>query len=589
MHQQSEAKILTEMTEVPASWPLATVVDAFLNLAAYHYAHANLALEANRALEAVSTRLMELWASQPAEAEAWLQQCGECFAPELAGEATRTELLSEALLRHGAAEIGKYGWRSDYGTYDWGDWCFTEVGLLRGEPWESPGHCAEWAAEYLRQPHIRPRCRALAERLAAVESRETARKRQRLEEETAERRRLRRLQTAKGETGKCTNKCNEFVARAAAAESLAVEIMQELRQVQQAAEAEASEHAKTTQKCSEFVARAAAAESRAAEMQKELRQLQEEHGKCQERCKELAKRLQAAEAEASEHAHTKQLLARAEADVAEQWKELQRLEMENLHLKDGSQQSTELQVEKAVLQDRCEQLQQQLAEARGQLEVLWVERGMYQERLRRLPEKNKKQESHHHRHPSFNPPGPASVQENCFMLNAIFKSRMDVFREGSDLQIGSQVLAGDGETVLEVVEIKEARTTEVVDLKAAGATLLVTPDHPVLVPDAGGKGGCHLYMPAGKLKVGDFVMNNSGEPVALTTAETLPTECNVLKIVFKPDLPVAVFPNPSSCILSKGQKKSQNRRSVRGRGQAAVDPIDGGASIPDTAAGEYTD
>ncbi|CAE7918697.1 unnamed protein product [Symbiodinium sp. KB8] len=293
--------------------------------------------------------------------------------------------------------------------------------------------------------------------------------------------------------------------------------------------------------------------------------------------------------------------------------------MENLSLKAGSQQSTEMHVEKAVLQDRCEQLQQQLAEARGQLEVLWVERGMYQERLRQLAEMNKKQESRHHRHPAFHPPGPApsqesdlaeqlgyslvdedvasvlsgssgcSLQQNCFMLNALFKCRMDVFREGSDLQIGSQVLAGDGETVLEVVEIKEARATEVVDLKAGAATLRVTPDHPVPIPNAEGKAGGHHCLPAGKLKVGDFVMNSSGEPVALTTAETLAMECKVLKIVFKPDLPVAVFPNPSSCILSKGQKKSQKRRSVRGRGQQAADPIDEGASIPDTAAGEYTD
>ena len=84
-------------------------------------------------------------------------------------------------------------------------------------------------------------------------------------------------------------------------------------------------------------------------------------------------------------------------------------------------------------------------------------------------------------------------------------------------------------------------------------------------------------------------MNSSGEPVALTTAETLPMECKVLKIVFKPDLPVAVFPKPPSCILSMGQKKSQIRRSVKGRGQEPADPIDEGASIPDTAAGEYTD
>ena len=385
------------------------------------------------------------------------------------------------------------------------------------------------------------------------------------------------------------------------------------------------------ERCEELTTRAAAAESAvaAAACKRSSGSCRLQHCKCQERCEELANRLEAAEAEASEHAKTKERLAHAEADACEQRLELQRLQKENLRFKDGCQRaetggSTELQVEKAVWQDRCEQLQQQLTEARGQLEVLWQERGMYQERLCQLAER-KKQEFHHHRHPTFNHRGPApsnaafgdqesdlaeqlgyslvdedhasilsgssgcSVKQNCFMLDAIFKSRMDVFREGSDLQKGSQVLAGDGETVLEVVEIsKEARTTEVVDLQAGAATLRVTPDHPVQVPDEGGKAGRHLYMPAGKLKVGDFVMLGSGEPVALTIAETLPMECKVLKIVFNPNLPVAVFSSPS-CILSKGHKKSQNRRSIRGRGKEAAHPVDEGASIPDTAAGEYTD
>ena len=599
MSQQSEAKLLKELTEVPAGWPLATVLDAFLNLATYGADH----IPAERAREAVSTRLVELWASQPAEAEGWLQQCRERFATQLEGKETRPEQLGEALLRHGAAESGKYDW---FGKHGRNHWRFSEAGLLRGALRGSAADWEYWAVHYLQKPHIRE----LAERLEQAESPETARKRQKLEEETSERRRL------EAELQKSQEEGRVLRNRLAAAEAQLSSKTAELQTAQ-------SEAAKCKEQCKEFATRAAAAEAGAAEMQKELRQVQEEHGKCQERCEEFATRLQAAEAEASEHAGTKQRLARAEADVAEQRLEMQRLEMENLRLKDGSQrtemgQSTELQVEKAVLQDRCEQLQQQLAEARAQLEVLWEERGMYQERLRQLAEMNKKQEPHHHRHPAFHPPGTApsdtafgdqewdlvdedvasvlsgssgcSVQQNCFMLDAIFKSRMDVFREGSDLQEGSQVLAGDGETVLEVVEIsKEARTKKVVDLQAGAATLRVTPDHPVQVPDENGQAGCRLYMPAGKLKVGDFVMLDSGEPVALTTAETLPMECKVLKIVFKPDLPVAIFSSPS-CILSKGHKKLQKRRSLRGRrGQEPADPIDEGASIPDTAAGEYMD
>ena len=539
MPQQPETKFLQDLTEVPAGWPLATVIDAFAHLAIH----------------------------DPSFPRWWI--CGLA-----AGAGRKPRAAARARRRRRRSWHGNYGWH----------WEFSEM----------------VAAGYPQIPYLRARCRKLAQRLVAAESPETARKRQKLEEETAERPRL------EAELQKSQEEGRELRNRLAAAEAEVSSKDAELRAAQ-------SESAKCKEQCKEFAARAAAAEAGPAEMQKELRQVQEEQGRCQERCEEFATRLQAFEAEASEHADTQQRLARAEAYVAEQRLAMQRLEMENLSLKAGSQQaetgSTELQVEKAVLQDRCEQLQQQLAEARGQLEVLWQERGMYQERLRQLAEMNKKQGSQHHRLPTFHPPGPApsdtafgdqesdlmdedlaSVQQqNCFMLDAIFKCRMDVLREGRNLQIGSQVLAGDGETVLEVVEIKEARTTEVVDLKAGAATLRVTPDHSVPIPNAEGKAGGHHCLPAGKLKVGDFVMNSSGEPVALTTAKTLPTECNVLKIVFKPDLPVAVFPNPSSCILSKGHKKSQKRRSVRGRGQQAADPIDEGASIPDTAAGEYTD
>ena len=589
--QQPKVKFLHDLTEVPADWPLATVIDAFAALAAYLSSDAI----ASRALEVVSRRLVDLWASQPAEAQAWRELHAK--------EATRPEELQEALLRHGAAEFGKYGY---------GGWRFSEAGLLQEEWPGSAEQREDLAAWYLQHSLTRDRCRELAERLAAAESQETARKRQKLEEETSECRRL-EAELHKSQEEECRDLRNRLAA-------VETEMSSKTAELQTAQ----SESAMCKERCEEFASRAAAAESAVAELRQELRQVQEEHGKCRERCEELLSRLEAAEAEASEHAKTKELVAQAESHAAEKQPEVQRLQQDaSRSFRDGSERA-EVHLAtgscEAVLQDRCEQLQQQLAEARGQLEVLWEERGMYKERLRQLAER-KKQASHH---PSFNPrPAPHdaafgdeepdlaeqlgyslvdedhasvlsgssgwSVRQNCFMLDAIFKSRMDVLREGSDLQKGSQVLAGDGKTVLEVVDIsKEAQTTKVVDLQAGSATLRVTPDHPVQVPNEGGNTGRPLCMPAGKLKVGELVMLDSGEPAALTSAETLAMECNVLKIVFKPDLPVAVFSSPS-CILSKGHQKLQTRRGVRGRGKEAAHPTDEGASIPDTAAGEYMD
>ncbi|CAE7447559.1 ANK3, partial [Symbiodinium sp. CCMP2456] len=372
-------QVLYELTAVPAGWSLATVIDAFARLAACHPTHPS-ASAASRALEALSDRLEELWASQPQEAEAWLQRCRERFATELAGKETRPELLCEALLRHGAAENGKY----------WNGYAcrFSEVGLLRGAPRGSAAEREQWAAEYLQWPYIRDRCRELAERLvqAEAESQETARKRQKLEEESSERRRL------EAELHKSQEEGRELRNRLAAAEA---EVSCKTAELQTAQ----GESAKCKERCEELATRAAAAESAVVELRQELGQLQDEHGKCQERCQELAKCL---EAEASEHGKTKELLAQAESHAAEQQSEVQRLQDASRSFQDGVQLTTGSS--KAVLQDRCEQLQQQLAEARGQLEVLWEERGMYKERLRQLAER-KTQASHHP--PSLHPLGPA--------------------------------------------------------------------------------------------------------------------------------------------------------------------------------------
>ena len=48
-----------------------------------------------------------------------------------------------------------------------------------------------------------------------------------------------------------------------------------------------------------------------------------------------------------------------------------------------------------------------------------------------------------------------SVKPDCFMPDAIFKTRtggIEHFERGSELQKGSQVVAGDDETILEVCE-----------------------------------------------------------------------------------------------------------------------------------------
>ena len=564
MAQHSEVKDLKKLTAVPAGWPLATVIDAFACLAAYHPSQA----PAKRAREALSFRLAELWASQPEEAQAWLERCREHFAQEINGKATRRERLCEALLQHGAAEWGKYGW--------YWNWRFSEAGLLRelrlGAQQEST------AARYLQWPYIRDRCRELAERLEQAESTETARKRQKLEEETSERRRL------EAELQKSQEEGRELRNRLAAAEAQVCSVQ--------------VESAKHHEQCEN---RAASAESAAEEMRQELRQLQDEHCKCQTRCEELARCLEVAEAEVSEQ---KGRLVEAESDATKMLVELQHGHQARLALAKEEAGSRELQLEKAVLQERCEQLRQELkqtsakAEAErsamlGRMQVLREElKDMHKQRIREL--ELQQQEARDLVGPALAETSGGqepdlAAQLGCFMSDAIFKTRScdaDYYLMGKDLSEGSPVVAADG-SILKVAEPPEiCPATEVVDLQAGGATLRVTPDHPVRVPDARGELDKILYLPAGQLKKGDSVILDSGEAAKLTGVSLQVKECQVLKIVFEPDLPVAVFSSPP-CIQSKGHnKKPSTRRAGECRkGKAAVDPTDGAVSIPDTAVG----
>ncbi|CAE7541503.1 unnamed protein product [Symbiodinium sp. CCMP2592] len=607
MPQQSEAKLLRELTEVPAAWPLATVIDAFLDLAR------GLA-EPARAREVVGRRLVELWAAQPAEAEAWLEHFGELKT------ATRQERLCEALLRHVAAEWGKY----------WGsDWRFSEAGLLRGEL-RSAAEREQNAAFYLQHQLPRARCRELAERLVAAESSETARKRQKLEEEPSERRRLEEeLQTSQN--------------RLAVAEAEVSSKDAELQAAQ-------SDSAGLKEQCKELATRAAVAESAVAEIRQELRQLQEEHSKCQEHCQELANRLEAAEADASKHAQTKELLAKLQSHAAEKQLEVQRLQEESRGYpecmsSEEAKSKMELQLEKAVLLERCEQLRQQLAKAEGklgQMQVLWEEKATYKERCRQLERQLAEAKpppaavsppvqatlTRQGQAPSDDAASSAesdlteyilvddgitlasssssvlshsswfSVKPDCFMSDAIFKTRsssVDFYLMGRDLRKGSQVVAGDDETIMEVCEAPVlCQAKEIVRLQAGGATLRVTADHPVQIPPEegpkkGGEGGgsCR-YAPAGSLKPGALVMLDSGEPAALTGVASETGDFEVLKLAFKPNRSVAVFSCPPS-ILSKGaNSKPAIRRAKmgqrRGQGSTAEENADEGrASMPNTA------
>ena len=614
---------LPELTAVPAGWPLETVLDAFVHLAKYDPA------DAQRALEALAARLVELWAANPAEAAARL------FLH--LNEDRSQERLAELLLQHARSEWSRCCVQS-----------FSEGGLER-----EAGCWTLWTLWPWWEAVFRPRCSELAGLLAAAEAEaeETARKRQKVE--------------AKGQEEQLREEKRQLGERLEAAEAELHSAKEELSQqklqnaqlnasleVAQAAAAEKQAELQAAKReCELLTERVAVAEAAAAHKARELQAAQDEGAAQKDRCEQLARRLDASEAEASgKHCD----LQRLQDECSKHRERCEQLatRLAAVEAVSRNKPDNKTLVENAVYKDRCEQLNKQLTNAEAKLGQMLVEKGECQERRRQLErqlaEANRevKRFGRHGAHAALACHGESegassspesglteqmgytmvdvdddassvlscsswfSVKNHCFMSDAIFKTRScgnDFFLPGGDLKKGSQVVAGDDATILKVAANPElCRATEVVDLQAGAATLRVTPDHlvQVPVPDATGKSGKiaenrdYGYLPAGDLKVGDHVMLDSGEPVVLASVDRRPADCEVLKIVFEPDLPVAVFSSPP-CILSKGHKrkpstrrgKDKNRGRSQGSQGAADEPdetMDGGASIPITA-GDYMD
>jgi len=179
---------------------------------------------------------------------------------------------------------------------------------------------------------------------------------------------------------------------------------------------------------------------------------------------------------------------------------------------------------------------------------------------------------------------------HCFMPFTLFKMATVGTRvPASDLKIGSRIMAADGVTVLEVSSVVPNKAREVLQLEAGEAKLTVTGTHRMLVPHRGDSGKAS-EVPAGRLNVGDAILckTHDGASIAQELTSVLvmvgEEDIDVLQIAFVPDVPVAVFEEPSMSLLSKGFRKKKTRRTYKQKAGR-----DGTDSIPDTAAGDYSD
>jgi len=276
--------------------------------------------------------------------------------------------------------------------------------------------------------------------------------------------------------------------------------------------------------------------------------------------------------------------------------------------KDLLEQIQKLRIENAVLTERCtqiEKLEQENRSLKGELSDMrrWPKLEGHPELSRELlgqsvadcwhgngsayPENEVSDESHI-RGSLSDALSPASITsswtwisactgENCFLLTALFKATSashDFYLRASDLLKGSHVQAYDDETVLEVTCNPERHeVNELIEIGAGGAILPVTLDHRVPVIREGNE--CTVQ--AKDLHLQDHVLVNNAY-TALTSLVRKIEVVPVVKITFKPDMPVPVF-MPPPMIATKGHHKKPLRRSGMNK---RVQSVQANVSVPDT-------
>ena len=630
---------LWELTAVPEAWPFSTVLDAWAQVCWRRSDDSAVELGLQKAEKALESRLEELWASRLQETQRWCAEHLELYdLHETCRGLTEEKQLVCVLWYHQYCSAHNKSHFSAAGLVvaPWPQGVEEEKQLHQ----VLHEHCRRRskATKLVAGPWAR--CvmvwisitSDLARRFFAARARGQA---------EAKRRRLEAAVEPQGaeaaELHAPREECGELKDRL----TVAASELQAMRE-------ELGERREECAKLQEALATAEAAYLQAAwqevvQCQNELQQVREEN----EKLKEALATAEAASLEqASELQSAREEVLQCQNKLQQVWEEncqlrerCEQLEMYAATGEGASGSAPDLQsvlvVKNAVYKDRCEQLKQQTARNMGQIQSLLEEKGMYRERCNQLQRNLAKATEeaarlrggvslhpvfpHHAEGASSNSSSQESnsniemdcdyivvdddetssdlslsswfsVKPHCFMIDAIFKTRKygtDFFLMGKDLVKGSEVVAGDDQTILQVSEPpKVCKASKAVRLQAGAATLQVTPDHLVQFFDEDDElEASNSYRPAGQLKVGDCVVLDSGEAAALTSVTTFPVDCEVLKLVFKPDLPVAVFSSPL-CILSKGHKKKPvtRRAGMCPKRKETVDDqtADDGVSIPIT-------
>jgi len=148
----------------------------------------------------------------------------------------------------------------------------------------------------------------------------------------------------------------------------------------------------------------------------------------------------------------------------------------------------------------------------------------------------------------------------CFLADMLFQMTTEPpsFSAAKDLRPGFLVVAADGETILEVTNVKEDETSKLIELHAEdSAPFKTTASHRVMVPAYAAK---PIAIRAGDVKENDFVLCTRNLAKKVMKVKFLEEHAAIFAISFKPDEPVAAFMPPSSVVLTKGLTSKPTRR-----------------------------
>jgi len=145
----------------------------------------------------------------------------------------------------------------------------------------------------------------------------------------------------------------------------------------------------------------------------------------------------------------------------------------------------------------------------------------------------------------------------CFIAGTSFRCPDDTFI-GVEAVEPHEVLCGHNGVSVEVVTAvrHEIQERELTFLRTSDSSLVVTSDHPIMVP----RGQGQQSLPAGHLQANDIILSANGEQ-KLVEVEYRKETIEVYQLSFYPDIPIEAFYGMADPpILAKGCKIRKTRR-----------------------------